>query len=193
LVFVIWNLPAVGICLNFGFCNLEFARGWYLLEFCFLSFGIYSPWSLLEFCLLSFVIYSIMSGYSNTPLLKKLGIKEGMDICILNSPENFFDLLGALPDRITCREKLRPDLDYVHVFVKQKSALVKHFTNCRESIKSNGMIWISWPKKSSSLASDLDENSIRQIGLDIGLVDVKVCAVDETWSGLKFVIPLKNR
>ena len=101
----------------------------------------------------------------------------------------------ALPSRPNLEQykKLAKDLDFLHLFVDSRAALVREFPKLRESLRSSGMLWISWPKKPSGRASDLDENVVRELGLGIGLVDVKVCAVDDIWSGLKFVVRLEDR
>jgi hypothetical protein len=132
------------------------------------------------------------SGYSGTPLSKKLGIKEGFIISVFNQPEYYFDLFADLPQiKITKDKKAKKD--FIHYFVTKEKDLVKDINNLKEQIVQNGMIWISWPKKSSKVETDITEDVIRNIALKNGLVDVKVCAVDEVWSGLKLVIPVKNR
>jgi hypothetical protein len=132
------------------------------------------------------------SGYSGTPLSKKLGIKEGSTVSILNQPDYYFDLFIDLPKiKITKDKKIKKD--FIHFFVTKEKELVKDINDLKEQIVQNGMIWISWPKKSSKVETDITEDLIRNIALKNGLVDVKVCAVDEVWSGLKLVIPVKNR
>jgi len=132
-----------------------------------------------------------MAGYSGTPLAKKLGIKDGHKCTVINEPKNYFVLLSPLPDAKFL--KSGKDLDFVHVFTTNFKEFSKHFLAHKKLLKTNGMMWISWPKKSSKVPTDLDENIIRDFGLQNGLVDVKVCAVDETWSGLKFVYRLSDR
>jgi hypothetical protein len=134
-----------------------------------------------------------MAGYSGTPLLKKLGIKAGFTICVIQSPEKYFDWLVPLPENVTVKEKPAGELDFIHLFVKDRKTFRQLFVKSKKNLKKDGMMWISWPKKSSKVASDLDENIIRDFGLKEGLVDVKVCAIDEIWSALKFVIPVKDR
>lgn len=134
-----------------------------------------------------------MAGYSHTPLQKKLGIKEGMNLCVLYAPLNYFDLISPLPAKTVVRKKLSGELDFEHLFVTEFQVFKKEFVQCKKSLKKDGMLWISWPKKSSKVPTDLDENIIREFGLSKGLVDIKVCAVDEVWSGLKFVFRLKDR
>ena len=136
-----------------------------------------------------------MAGYSGTPLAKKLGIKEGMKICFLNAPAHFADLLGVLPPDAAVLEKIQKGkMDYIHIFAETEKMYVKNLAALKSGIQPAGLIWISWPKKSSKkFQSDLDENKIRAHALASGLVDIKVCAVDEYWSGLKLVIPVKDR
>ena len=134
-----------------------------------------------------------MAGYSGTPLPKKLGIKEGSRIALVNAPKDFQSQLGELPDTVQLITKPTKSLDIILFFVLNERALLRDFAKLAAKLVSNGMIWIAWPKKSSGVVTDLSENRVRQIGLDAGLVDVKVCAIDETWSGLKFVYRLKDR
>lgn len=133
-----------------------------------------------------------MAGYSGTPLLKKLGIKAGNKIIVLKEPPAYWDWLSPLPEDVRAMTR-GTEIDFIHLFVKDKKNFEKEFLNYKKYLKKDGMLWISWPKKSSKIATDLDENVIREFGLKNGLVDVKVCAVDEIWSGLKFVIRLKDR
>lgn len=135
-----------------------------------------------------------MAGYSGTPLLKKLGIKAGHAVFVINEPDLYWDWVSPLPEGV--QVKNRPtvhSLDFVHLFVKERKTFEKETMRCKKFLKPDGMIWISWPKKSSKVPTDLDENVIRDFALKNGLVDVKVCAVDDTWSGLKLVIPVKDR
>ena len=134
-----------------------------------------------------------MSGYSSTKLIDKLGIKKDFYLAVINPPENYTDILGTLPDGVVIKKSLGTNLDFVHFFAHDKKQLQKIFPQLLKSIKQNGMIWVSWPKKSSKIETDIDENIVRYLGLNIGLVDIKVCAVTEIWSGLKFVIPVKAR
>jgi hypothetical protein len=133
-----------------------------------------------------------MPGYSGTPLFKKLGIKGGIRVSLLEMPADVrAELKPALSAcEIDCDGK-KP-IDFILYFAKSKSRL-DHFDRVVKSLAPNGMIWISWPKKSSGVPTDLDENKVRNIGLAGGLVDVKVCAITEIWSGLKFVRRLKDR
>jgi len=134
-----------------------------------------------------------ISGYSGTPLVKKLGIKQGFKISIINSPEYYFNLLTGLPDQIEIVNDTKSKKDFIQFFVKEEKELLKQILILKDQIKSNGMIWISWPKKTSKVTTDITEDGIRKIALDNGLVDIKVCAVDEIWSGLKLLIPVKER
>ena len=131
------------------------------------------------------------AGYSGTPLLTKLGIKAGARVQIVNSPANFAKTLGKLPDCVTSAS--RGPLDFAMLFVTRKSELSRRFPRLRDRLASDGMLWISWPKQSSGAPTDLTENIVRAVGLECGLVDVKVCAVDSIWSGLKFVKRLIDR
>jgi len=133
-----------------------------------------------------------MAGYSGTPLVKKLGIKPGFNIAFVNGPPGFAEELD-LPTEVTVDSRSRRPLNFLHLFVKSEKELRQNFAACARKLEPAGMIWVSWPKKSSGVTTDLSENLIRAIGLDAGLVDVKVCAVDEIWSGLKFVYRLKDR
>ena len=134
-----------------------------------------------------------MAGYSGTPLVKKLGIKAGINLYAFNSPVDYFKWLSPLPVDVIVRDKLSGELDFIHLFVKEFKVFQKEFVKCKKHLRKNGMLWISWPKKSSKVSTDLDENGIREFGLREGLVDVKVCAVDDVWSGLKFMYRIKDR
>ncbi|MGE0771648.1 MAG: DUF3052 domain-containing protein [Cyclobacteriaceae bacterium] len=135
-----------------------------------------------------------MAGYSGSPLLKKLGIKAEMHIHVKNPPGAYWDWLSPLPEGITVADRpAKGKLDFVHLFVTQRKHFEQEYLRGRDWIKQNGMLWISWPKKSSGVETDLDGNIVREYGLRHGLVDVKVCAVDEIWSGLKFMYRLRDR
>jgi hypothetical protein len=133
-----------------------------------------------------------MPGYSGTPLPKKLGIKPGFRVCLTDAPAEVRAELSAELAGCEIGDGKAP-LDFVIVFSKSKTALSKEFKRISRLLAPAGMLWVSWPKKSSGVATDLDENIIREIGLAAGLVDVKVCAVTEVWSGLKFVRRVKDR
>lgn len=135
-----------------------------------------------------------MVGYSCTPLLKKLGIQPDFKIILQNEPLHYLDWLSPFPQRVTVVKKsTKDDIDFVHLFVFQRKVFEKEFKAFKKNLKKDGMMWVSWPKKSSKVPTDLDENIIREFGLSNGLVDVKVCAVNEVWSGLKFVYRTKDR
>jgi len=131
------------------------------------------------------------AGYSGTHLAKKLGIKEGFKISLYNQPEYYCNLFTDFPENVKVVNKSKVDL--IHYFVKKEKELQKDILKLKDQIEQNGMIWISWPKKSSKVETDITEDVIRNLALKNGLVDIKVCAVDETWSGLKLVIPIKDR
>ena len=134
-----------------------------------------------------------MAGYSGTPLPKKLGIKEGFRAALFDAPAN---VKGELKEALAACQMVRDgrgSFDFAILFVKNQAELKKEFVRLARQLSPAGMLWISWPKKSSGVATDLDENKVRDIGLAAGLVDVKVCAVGEVWSGLKFVIRVKDR
>jgi hypothetical protein len=132
-------------------------------------------------------------GYAGTPLGKKLGIKEGFKIRLVNEPANYFDLVADMPENVTRVNDKKTRKDLVHYFTKKTADLQRDITSLRNEIFPNGTIWISWPKKTANLETDVTEDVIRNIALANGLVDVKVCAVDEIWSGLKLVVPVKDR
>ena len=129
-----------------------------------------------------------MAGYSGTPLAKKLGFKEGHRVRVANEPENYLDLVKPLPDGIEISKNIRKDIDVWHFFTKSAAQLETKLPLLMRAIQPDGMIWISWPKKSSGVPSTVTEDTIRAVALPLGLVDIKVCAIDETWSGLKLVI-----
>jgi hypothetical protein len=133
-----------------------------------------------------------MPGYSGTPLPKKLGIKAGFRMQLANAPAEVRAELGE--ELAECAAvKQGDDLDFAMIFTKSRAELAKEFPRVAMRLAPAGMLWVSWPKKSSGVATDLNENIVRDVGLDAGLVDVKVCAVTEVWSGLKFVRRLKDR
>ena len=133
-----------------------------------------------------------MAGYSGTPLVKKLGIKEDCNAVFVYAPKGFEREL-ELPAGVTIKANPKQPIDFVLLFVKKKQELEKAFLRYALRLKPTGMLWVSWPKKSSGVSTDLTENVVRDVGLAKGMVDVKVCAVDEVWSGLKFVFRLKDR
>jgi len=133
-----------------------------------------------------------MAGYSGTPLVKKLGIKPGFNIALLNAPPGFAKELD-LPSDVTINSRSGKPFDFVQLFVKNEKELKTKFSEYARRLDASGMLWVSWPKKSSGVLTEVSEGTVRAIGLAAGLVDVKICAVDEVWSGLKFVFRLKDR
>ena len=132
-----------------------------------------------------------MAGYSKRSLRDKLGLKEGASVALLGAPDSFVaevNLKSKWDSRL-----LRETYDYIHVFTASREDLAAKFPSLKAHLATDGLLWISWPKKAAKVKTDLDENVIRDMGLAAGLVDVKVCAIDETWSGLKFVYRLKDR
>jgi hypothetical protein len=134
-----------------------------------------------------------MAGYSGTPLAQKIGIKPGHRLVLRNHPQSFVKDLGKLPEGVAAGDRLNGKADVVVYFVEKRTALEKDFPVLAAKLEANGMLWIAWPKRASGCPTDLNENLVRETGLGFGLVDVKVCAIDEIWSGLKFVIRLKDR
>lgn len=135
-----------------------------------------------------------MAGYSGTPLVKKLGIKEGFRVGFVNPPKGFRKELGTLPDGVMINvDRLSKLLDLIIVFTDSEQVLKQQFPKLARMLTANGTLWIAWPKKSSGVPTDLAFANVQQIGLQAGLVDVKICAVNEIWSGLKFVYRLKDR
>src|SRR5947209_17219535 len=134
-----------------------------------------------------------MAGYSGTPLVQKLGIKADARVYFANAPADFADTLRPLPADVEQVGGTAKDLDLAVLFVTDRAALTKQFAKLAGRLTKAGMLWIAWPKKASGVATDLTENVVRDIGLAVGLVDVKVCAIDDTWSGLKFVYRLEDR
>ena len=134
-----------------------------------------------------------MAGYSGTPLAKKLGIKPGYRAVFVNPPEGYEDALGTLPEGGLVRSRLGAAADFIHFFSDRRGALERRFAGLKGSLAETGTLWVSWPKKSSGMQMDLDERAVRAIGLAHGLVDVKICAVDDVWSGLKFMYRVRDR
>jgi hypothetical protein len=133
------------------------------------------------------------TGYSGTPLAKKLGIKEGFTIRLVNQPDYYFDLFTNMPEKVSITTDKKIKKQFIHYFAKQSKELIKDIVGLRNEIVADGMIWISWPKKAAKIETDVTEDVIRNLALANRLVDIKVCAVDEVWSGLKLVIPVKDR
>src|SRR5581483_3719955 len=134
-----------------------------------------------------------MAGYSGKPLAQKLGIKPGFCIFVSGAPASYADIVGALPEGATLAARLKALLDMVHLFATRSGGLAAALKRYRAAIAPHGMVWVSWPKKASGVATDLSDLVVRATALPLGLVDVKVCAIDATWSGLKFVIPKDQR
>jgi hypothetical protein len=128
-----------------------------------------------------------MAGYSGTPLAQKLGIKPGTKLLTVAAPGHYDELLAPLPDDVKRVRKL-DDADVAHIFVTARARLDQELRAAISRMKQDAAIWISWPKKSSKVETDITEDTVRAVALPLGLVDIKVCAVDETWSGLKLVI-----
>jgi hypothetical protein len=134
-----------------------------------------------------------VSGTSGKPVVQKLGIQPGFRIFAAGAPAAYDHIVGPLPAQVTIVTRLRGAVDMVHVFATEAAALDDRLPACRDAIAPDGMVWVSWPKKSSGVPTDLTDQVVRETGLSHGLVDIKVCAIDETWSGLKFVIPKDQR
>jgi hypothetical protein len=134
-----------------------------------------------------------MAGYSKTPLAQKLGIKPGMKVAALEAPPGYRKLLAPVPADVSFTARASAGAGFVHLFVTERSALEKELKRLRGMLDDAGVLWISWPKKSSGVVSDITEDVIREVCLPLGFVDIKVCAVDDTWSGLKLMIRRENR
>jgi hypothetical protein len=133
------------------------------------------------------------AGYSGTPLVRKLGVEEGMRVAWLEAPEGFQLLLDPLPDALSIAATARGRLDLAVCFVTRQAALARRLPPLQRAIHPDGMAWVAWPKKASGVPTDITEDVIRDVALPMGLVDVKVCAIDATWSGLKLVIRRERR
>jgi len=131
---------------------------------------------------------AVPAGYSGTPLTRKLGLQPGMRVVYVGAPEDFATLLGPLPDGVRVLARPAADLDLVVLFVRERRALQRRLPGLQAKLAPAGMIWVAWPKRASKVATDMTEDVVRAVALPRGLVDVKVCAIDETWSGLKLVI-----
>jgi hypothetical protein len=128
------------------------------------------------------------AGYSGTPLVKKLGIVAEMQVVVLGAPPRYTELLDPIPPRVRFTARPTAKTDLVHLFVDAKSKLEDQLTRLRDKLRSDAVLWVSWPKKASKIATDVTEDTIREVALPLGFVDVKVCAVNEIWSGLKLVV-----
>lgn len=133
------------------------------------------------------------AGYSGTPLAKKMGIKEGMKVVLLDAPSNYAELVEPLPENVELTDRPAVEADLVHLFTNSRDELCRILSDARHQIKQNGTIWVSWYKKAAKLPTEITEDTVREAAFPLGLVDVKVCAVDDKWSGLKLVIRKDNR
>ncbi len=129
-----------------------------------------------------------VAGYSGTPLATKLGIKPGIQICVVDAPDGYLKLIEPLPEGTRVVSRLSGNTDMVHIFSSRKVELSIVLRTCRPKLNSTGIVWVSWPKKSAKVPSDITEDTIRELALPLGFVDIKVCAIDAIWSGLKLVI-----
>ena len=134
-----------------------------------------------------------MPGYSGKPLAQKLGIKTGHKIATVGAPAGYRNLLTPLPEGVSFTKEIAAGAQFVHLFVKERKTLEKELKRLRRLLANEGVLWVSWPKKSSGVTSDITEDVIREVCLPLDFVDVKVCAVDDTWSGLKLMIRRENR
>jgi Protein of unknown function (DUF3052) len=134
-----------------------------------------------------------VAGYSGTPLSKKLGIKPGSRLFVAGAPSDYARLVKPMPDGVEISSRMSTTVDLAHVFTTKRADLAAKLRSTLEKLKPDGTIWVSWPKKASKVPTDITEDTIRDVALPMGLVDIKVCAVDETWSGLKLVIRKENR
>jgi hypothetical protein len=134
-----------------------------------------------------------MAGYSGTPLPQKLGIKPGTIVVLIDAPDNYRKLLGQIPSGVNFATRPVGNTKFIHLFVKERPALQIQLQTLRQKIAEDAALWVSWPKKSSGVPTDVTEDVIRAVALPLGFVDIKVCAVDDTWSGLKLMIRRENR
>jgi hypothetical protein len=134
-----------------------------------------------------------MAGYSGTPLAQKLGIRSGAIVAIIHAPANYRKLLGPIAQTVKFSEGAHDQSDFVHLFVTRRNELDKNLRHLRRTVSQTGTVWVSWPKKSAGVDTDVTEDVIRAVALPLGFVDVKVCAVDTIWSGLKLMIRREER
>lgn len=134
-----------------------------------------------------------MTGYSGTPLAKKIGIKPGTTLYAAGAPRNYLQLLHPLPEGVRVLRRMDDETDIVHIFATERARLSEALRDALAKMKQDAAVWVSWPKKASKVETDITEDTIREIALPMGLVDIKVCAVDDTWSGLKLVIRREKR
>jgi hypothetical protein len=135
----------------------------------------------------------MMAGYSETTLLKKLGIKESSRVALINAPKDFLEKLGPLPEGASIVSASGKPLDFILIFTRSRAELIRKLALARANLSQKGMIWIAWPKKSSGITSDLSFAVVQEAGLTEGVVDTKVCAISDVWSGLRFLIRVKDR
>jgi hypothetical protein len=133
------------------------------------------------------------AGYSGTPLAKKLGIKEGSTLCVVNAPKDYATLAAPMPQGVKLVSRVDPKTDMVHIFATERRRLDTALKGVTAKMHPAAAIWVSWPKKASKVPTDITEDTVRALALPLGLVDIKVCAVDEVWSGLKLVVRKANR
>jgi len=138
-------------------------------------------------------VHTSAVGYSGTPLARKLGIKDSSHILLMSAPDDLVQLLEPLPGGVVFETRIGPRVDIVHVFVTRKEELGKHLRALRKKLKPDAAVWVSWPKKASRVPTTVTEDTIRELALPIGFVDIKVCAVSEVWSGLKLVVRMELR
>ena len=134
-----------------------------------------------------------MAGYSGTPLPKKLGIREGDAVAFRRAPEGFAETLGPLPGGVQIKQRVAAPVDVVVAFFERRAELSRRLDALAAAIHPDGALWVAWPKRASGVATDVGENALRDVGLAAGLVDNKVCAIDDTWSGLRLVHRIENR
>lgn len=134
-----------------------------------------------------------MAGYSGTPLPKKLGIKPLARVAFVRAPDDFASTLGDLPEGVAVRQQARGPLDVIVFFTSRRAELVRRFEQLARALDPAGGLWIAWPKRASGVPTDITEDIVREVGLAAGLVDNKVCAIDEVWSGLRFVYRVIDR
>ena len=139
------------------------------------------------------IVLDLMAGYSGAPLVKKLGIKPESALCVLNEPPNYRKLLAPLPSGVELFRSLSPGADLVHIFSTSRAELRLVLRKSLATLRADAAVWILWPKKASKVQTDITEDSIRALALPFGLVDIKVCAIDEIWSGLKLVVRKERR
>src|SRR5262245_13885368 len=128
------------------------------------------------------------AGYSGTPLAKKLGIKSASEICLIGAPDGYIGLVEPLPEGVKITSRLSKGTDLVHIFTSSKSQLADALRSYRSKLKPDAVVWVSWPKKASKVPTDITQDTIRELALPLGFVDIKGCAVTEVWSGLKLVV-----